>query len=297
MKGVEKKFFNKREAIPIKVKPEEAELVKKWIDELEKYTSEVKEKYSQELKDWTDFGKEVVKELGKEYAFQKILIDEKGKFFAINSLFPDFLIVPEKYLQNYSKLKEFMVRKPYLYEDLKTAIKEMFFHEKEHVLKGPAQRGRERLYEEITKLREKLEKKGSLKERIKKTLKGKRRELIKELEEIKKEKEIIENEKKEIEKQVELQKIIIRKDVDEKNIINKMAIYQKVFELLDGGVDLLARPEKLTKAEKMVLYLFYFSDVYPSFKTTFHFNLTERYLQIHNELKKEYQEWKKERMV
>jgi hypothetical protein len=67
---------------------------------MEEYTEKVKEKYKDELNDLANLNEELAKELGEEYKFKKILIDNAWKVYAMATIleFPDILIVPEIYL-------------------------------------------------------------------------------------------------------------------------------------------------------------------------------------------------------
>lgn len=70
------KRLKERKPVPLKVELEDIRKEED-IKRIEKDTEELREKYKNELKDFAQFNEELAKEKGKEYRFQKILIDKE----------------------------------------------------------------------------------------------------------------------------------------------------------------------------------------------------------------------------
>lgn len=152
----EKEIFRRRET-PLKVSLEKVESSKKYIEKLKQYTDKVKQKYP--LNDFTEILEEMVKEKGKEYNFEEILIEELSSNplneggIRVLGPFPDHLIIPEIIFINYKKFKKFTPK-----QYLDTMIRKIFKHEKEHYLEGPATKFKQKIYRDINKLTEQKKK-------------------------------------------------------------------------------------------------------------------------------------------
>ncbi len=287
------KNITKREKMPLEVSRKKIESSKKYIEKLDAYTKQVKYKYPG-LKDFTQAFDKLVKEKGKEYNFEKILIEKKSPNplneggIRILGPFPSNLIIPEIIFANYEEFKEFT---PENYK--KTTIKKIGKHEKEHYLMGPAAKFKHKIFGELNELAEQKkgqEKRFLITEKIERLIGGQGEEMKKIEAEFRK-LDYVEKLMKPfltelLEQQAELQSTITDEEIEE------TAIHISNLNMWYLGTDYaFALAEKMPKY-RQPYWNYRYSTIFPSLSPNIRKNLVKKHLEIEDEIKEKYEKWK-----